>query len=107
MINHLGELLGGLGLFFVGMWLLTDNLKALTTRRVRRIAVNWAPNRYAAWGWGLLCGIVVQSMSAMTFIAISMSRANIVSENRIFAFILGGNLGLSPNPPKGWELEVC
>ena len=95
MINHLGELLGGLGLFFVGMWLLTDNLKALTTRRVRRIAVNWAPNRYAAWGWGLLCGIVVQSMSAMTFIAISMSRANIVSENRIFAFVLGGNLGLS------------
>ena len=95
MIQNLGELLGGLGLFFVGMWLLTDNLKALTTRRVRRIAVSWAPNRYAAWGWGVLCGIIVQSMSAMTFIAISMSRANIVSENRIFAFVLGGNLGLS------------
>ena len=95
MIENLGGIIGGLGLFFVGMWLLTDNLKNITTRRFRRIAVDWVPNRYAAWGWGILSGIVVQSMAAMTFIAISMVRANIVSSERAFAFVLGGNLGVS------------
>ena len=29
---------GGVGLFIVGMWLITENLKALTTRRLRRNA---------------------------------------------------------------------
>ena len=95
MIEALGGVIGGLGLFFVGMWLLTNNLRDMTTRRFRRIAVNWVPNRYVAWGWGVLSGIVLQSMTAMTFIAISMVRANIVSSERVFAFVLGGNVGVS------------
>ena len=95
MLESLGGLLGGLGLFFVGMRMLTESLKVLTTRRVRRVAVNWVPNRYAAWGWGILSGTVIQSMAAMTFIAISMVRANLISGERALAFILGGNVGVS------------
>ena len=95
MLESLGGLLGGLGLFFVGMRMLTESLKVLTTRRVRRVAVNWVPNRYAAWGWGILSGTVIQSMAAMTFIAISMVRANLISGDRALAFILGGNVGVS------------
>ena len=95
MLEAFGGLLGGLGLFFVGMRMLTENLKVLTTRRVRRIAVSWVPNRYAAWGWGILSGTVIQSMAAMTFIAISMVRANLISGERALAFILGGNVGVS------------
>ena len=37
---------GGLGLFIVGMWLLTENLKALTTRRLRRNAGQLTENRF-------------------------------------------------------------
>ena len=95
MLESLGGLLGGLGLFFVGMRMLTESLRILTTRRVRRVAVNWIPNRYAAWGWGILSGSVIQSMAAMTFIAISMVRANLISGERALAFILGGNVGVS------------
>ena len=95
MLEALGRLLGGLGLFFVGMRMLTENLKVLTTRRVRRIAVGWVPNRYAAWGWGVLSGSVIQSMAGMTYIAISMVRANIISGDRALAFVLGGNVGVS------------
>ena len=95
MLESLGGLLGGLGLFFVGMRMLTESLKVLTTRRVRRVAVNWVPNRYAAWGWGILSGSVIQSMAAMTFITFSMVRANLISGERALAFILGGNVGVS------------
>ena len=40
MIALLGGVLGGLGLFFVGMWLLSENLKAMSSRRLRVIAAN-------------------------------------------------------------------
>ena len=94
MIEALGGFFGGLGLFFVGMWMLSESLKRLATRRLRGIAANWVPNRYAALGWGALAGGIIQSMSAMAFIAISLLRANLISTERAFAFILGGNLGV-------------
>ena len=93
MLETLGGLLGGLGLFFVGMWLLTENLKGLTNRRLRMIVADWVPNRYAAWGWGALSGSILQSLSALTFITISMFRANLLTTERAFAFLIGGNLG--------------
>ena len=94
MIEALGGLLGGLGMFFVGMWMLSESLKRLATRRLRTIAAHWVPNRYAALGWGALAGGIIQSMAAMTFIAVSLLRANLVSTERALAFILGGNLGV-------------
>ena len=75
------------------MWLLTENLKGLANRRLRRIVADWVPNRYAAWGWGALSGSILQSLSALTFITISMFRANLLTTERAFAFLLGGNLG--------------
>ena len=43
---------GGLGLFIVGMWFLTENLKALASRRLRRIAGRWTANPFSALLWG-------------------------------------------------------
>ena len=95
MIESAGGFVGGLGLFFVGMWLLSESLKRLATRRLRIIASYWVPNRYAALGWGVLAGGVIQSMAAMAFIAVGFMRANLVSMERALAFVLGGNLGTS------------
>ncbi len=95
MIQAIGELFGGLGLFFVGMWLLSESLKRVATHRLRIIASYWVPNRYAAMGWGALAGGIIQSMAAMTFIAVGLMRANLISNERALAFILGGNLGAS------------
>ena len=48
---------GGFGLFIAGMWLLTENLKSLTTRRLRRNAGRLTENRFSALAWGALAGI--------------------------------------------------
>ena len=50
MIDTLGGLAGGLGLFFVGMRMLPESPKQLATRRLRTIAACWVPNRFAALG---------------------------------------------------------
>ena len=86
---------GGLGLFIVGMWLLTENLKALGTRRLRRSAGRWTGNRFYALAWGALAGATTQSMSAMTFIVVSILRSGLITTRGALALILGGSVGVS------------
>ena len=86
---------GGLGLFIVGMWLLTENLKALATRRLRRTAGRWTGNRFSALAWGAVAGAITQSMSAMTFIVVSILRSGLIATRGALALILGGCLGTS------------
>ena len=93
MDESLGGILGGLGLFFVGTWLLSENLKALASRRFRAATAGLLPNRYAALGWGMLVGSVTQSMSGLTFMTVGMLRAGFVSTERALAVLIGGNIG--------------
>ena len=86
---------GGLGLFIVGMWLLTENLKALATRRLRRTAGRWTGHRFSALVWGALAGAVTQSMSALTFIVVSILRSGLITTQGALALILGGCVGVS------------
>ncbi len=95
MIALLGGVLGGLGLFFVGMWLLSENLKAMSSRRLRVIAANWTPNRFIAFFYGVLAGGATQSMTALTFVTIGTLRANLTTTERAFPFIAGGNIGVA------------
>ncbi len=95
MLDLLGGMVGGVGLFFVGMWLLTENLKALATRRLRLIAKQWTENRLAAFCIGALAGVITQSMSALTFIVVSMSKSRLVSTRGALAIVLGGNVGVA------------
>ena len=89
----LGGIVAGLGLVFFGLWLLSENLKNLGSRRLRRLAASWAPNRFVALGWGVLAGGVTQSMAVLTFITGGILRAGLLPTGQAFSFILGGNIG--------------
>ena len=95
MIDLVGGMIGGLGLFIVGMWLLTENLKTLASRRLRRMAGRWTANRFSAVLWGALAGGITQSMSALTFIVVSFLRSGLVTTKGALALILGGCVGIS------------
>ena len=81
----LGGMLGGLGLFFAGMWLLSTNLKAIATLRLRVLAASYIQNRFTAFVWGAIAGSVTQSVTSITFIAISMRQAGLISTGRAFS----------------------
>ena len=95
MTELLGGVIGGLGLFTVGMWFLTENLKTLASRRLRRTAHKWTANRIKGLLWGALAGGITQSMSALTFIVVSILRSGLITTKGAFALILGGTVGVT------------
>ncbi len=91
----LAGVVGGLGLFVVGMWFLTENLKKLASRRLRLSAQRWTTNPYAALLWGMLAGGITQSMTALTFIVVSILRTRLIAMKGALATILGGGVGVT------------
>ena len=95
MVELFGEIVGGLGLFMLGMWLLTENLKTLAGRRLRRTASRWTGNRFSAVLWGALAGGVTQSMSGLTFIVVGILRSGLITTRGALALLLGGSAGVA------------
>ena len=95
MIEILGGVVGALGLFFVGMWFLTENLKTLANRRLRMMTARWTGNPPMAFAWGTLLGGITQNMPAVVFIVVGMTRSGILSVRRALPVILGASFGTS------------
>ena len=88
-------IVGGFGLFILGMWLLTENLRSLASRRLRRAASRWTASRFSALLWGCLAGGITQSMSALTFIVVSILRSGLITTQGALALLLGGGIGVT------------
>ena len=95
MSDSLAGLVGGLGLFIAGMWLLTANLKTMADYRLRQAVNRWTGNRYSALLLGCVGGGVTQNMTALTFITVGVLRAGMISTSGALAVILGGCIGSS------------
>ena len=93
MIELFGGVVGGLGLFVVGMWFLTENLKKLASRRLRRTAQRMTGHPFTAFCWGMLAGGATQSMTALVFIVVSILRSGLTTTKGAFALTLGGTAG--------------
>lgn len=95
MIESLAGVLGGFGLFAVGLSLLSENLKAIADRRLRAIAKRWMGNRLTAYGWGVLLGLVSQSVAASTFVTVGLLRSGLVGTVKALALLMGSYVGLT------------
>ena len=49
----------------------------------------------AVFAWGTVAAVITQSMSALTFIVVSILRSGLISTRGGFAVILGGNIGIT------------
>ncbi len=93
MFTILGHLAGALGLFFMGARFLTEQLKTLTNRRLRLSAIRWTNNPCMGFVWGLIAGSVMQSMTILTFVVVSLLKSDLVSPKRAYPILLGCNVG--------------
>jgi len=89
----LWTLVGGIGLFLLGMSLMTDGLTATGTRALRALMAKVTRSRTKALLTGAGVTAIVQSSSATTLLTVSFVSAGLVSFHQSIAILLGANIG--------------
>ena len=93
------SLLGGIGLFLLGMTMLTDGLKLAAGRALERILAAWTRTRLHGLLTGVLLTALVQSSTAMTVAALGFVNAGLLSFTSALWVVFGSNVGSSVT---GW-----
>ena len=99
----ISAVLGGLGLFLVGMWLMTDGLKLAAGHTLRDILSSWTNSRLRALGTGFMITGLVQSSSAITVTTIGFANAGLLNLERAIWVIFGSNVGTTMT---GWIVAL-
>ena len=103
MISIIGTVIGGIGLFLLGMILMTDGLKALAGDALRSILARFTTNRFSALATGAAATAVVQSSSATTLATIGFVSAGLLTFQNAAGVIIGANLGTTST---GWLVSL-
>ena len=93
MAFAIASLLAGLGLFFVGLYFLTEHLKMLSGRRLRNRISAWTRSPFMGVLWGCVFIAITQSTAATMFILIGMMRSGMMTVRQSLPVIIGLNVG--------------
>ncbi|UFI01333.1 Na/Pi cotransporter family protein [Roseibium aggregatum] len=95
--------LGGVGLFLIGMLLLTDGLKALAAQRMRDVLSRFTSTPLSGAVTGALTTAVIQSSSATTVAAVGFVASGLLNFPQALGVIFGANVGTTLT---GWLVAV-
>lgn len=93
MLAVLIQTLGGLGLFILGMKLMTEGLQMAAGNKIRNILKTVSNNRVIGFATGAVVTAMVQSSSATTVMLISFVTAGLMTLTQAVGVILGCNVG--------------
>jgi phosphate:Na+ symporter len=103
LLTRTGEFLGGLGLFLLGMWMMTEGLKLAAGHALERILGAWTRSRWHGLASGLLITSAVQSSSAVTVATIGFVNAGLLTLTQAVWVVFGANVGTSAT---GWLVAL-
>lgn len=103
MIPVLATVFGGIGLFLLGMVLMTDGLKSLAGDALRRLLARYTGSPLRAVAAGAGATALVQSSSATTLATIGFVSAGLLGFNNAIGVIIGANLGTTST---GWIVSL-
>jgi phosphate:Na+ symporter len=97
------SVLGGVGLFLLGMSVMTAGLKALAGSRLRTILSKAAATPLLGAFWGAVVTLIVQSSSATTMTTIGLVSAGVLTFSQGLALVFGANVGTTGT---GWLVAL-
>ncbi|MBE0597580.1 MAG: Na/Pi cotransporter family protein [Desulfuromonadales bacterium] len=97
------SVLGGLGIFILGMKYLSDSLQMLSGGLIRKAISSLTTNRILAVLVGLTVTAFVQSSSITTIMVVGLTNAGLMQLSQAIGVILGANIGTTVT---GWILAV-
>src|SRR5262245_17100165 len=92
------KLLGGLGLFLLGIHHLTEGLKGLAGDSLRRTLQRVVGGRFSAVASGIVFTAAIQSSTAATLTVIGFVAAGLVTFHQAVGVIVGATLGTTTTP---------
>ncbi|MCV0437891.1 MAG: Na/Pi symporter [Hydrogenophaga sp.] len=102
-LHTLGLMAGGLGLFLLGMGLMTDGLRLAAGPALHRILAGATRTRMQALGAGALVTTLVQSSSAVTVATIGFVNAGLLALGPALWVLFGANVGTTMT---GWIVAL-
>ena len=95
------QLVGGIGLFLLGMILLTDGIKAFAGDALRQALMRFTGKPLRAFFSGMLVTMLVQSSSATTVTVIGFVSAGLMTFSQAVCVVIGASLGTTGTV--GWS----
>lgn len=102
-LNSIGSLIGGVGLFLLGMMLMTDGLRVGAGRSLKQLLERWTDSALHGLFSGALLTALVQSSSAVTVAAIGFVNAGMLTLERSVWVVFGSNIGTTMT---GWLVAL-
>ncbi|MEQ8557313.1 MAG: Na/Pi symporter [Henriciella sp.] len=102
-MSSLFTFLGGLGLFLIGMQVLTDGLKSLAGEALRKLLVRFTQSPLSGAATGAIATAILQSSSATTVAAVGFVGAGLLTFNQALGIIFGANIGTTIT---GWIVAL-
>jgi phosphate:Na+ symporter len=103
LISLAGGLAGGVGLFLLGMWLMTDGLKLAAGSALERILARSTGTPLRGLASGVLITALVQSSSAITVATIGFVNAGLLTLGQALWVLFGSNVGTTMT---GWLVAI-
>lgn len=97
------DLLGGLGVFLLGIKMMSDGLQKAAGDRLRRIIARATTNRFTATLSGILATSIIQSSSATTVMVVGFASAGLLSLSQSLGVIFGANIGTTTT---AWLISI-
>ncbi|MBC2768302.1 Na/Pi cotransporter family protein [Pusillimonas minor] len=103
MSDILFPFIGGIGLFLIGMMLLSEGLVSFAGPALRSALIRFTGTPFKAFLSGTLTTALVQSSSATTVTIIGFVSAGLITFTQAVGFVIGTSLG---NTATGWIVAV-
>jgi phosphate:Na+ symporter len=97
------SIVGGVGLFLLGMAVMTDGLKALAGTALKGVLEKAAATPLLGTFWGAVITLLVQSSSATTMTTIGLVSAGLLTFPQGLSLVFGANIGTTGT---GWLVAV-
>jgi phosphate:Na+ symporter len=97
------SVLGGIGLFLLGMTIMTDGLKGLAGSSLRVVLGKAAATPLSGAFWGAIITLLVQSSSATTMTTIGLVSAGLLTFPQGLGLVFGANVGTTGT---GWLVAL-
>ena len=89
----LADILGGIGLFLIGMIIMTEGLKQIAGKSIRTSLMAYTRSPYSGALWGAISTSILQSSSAVTVATVGFVRAGLMTFSHSLGVIFGANIG--------------